>query len=370
MKQHIIFCCLLLLSITLPGCWDQKIIDKMSFVTELGLESTPNHELLFTFVAPHLYRQNGNRDVLYSVRENSVQSGIWKGSLFANGNLEAGLLQHLLVAEELAGQGVHRLLEGFEREPLKPMQTRLIVVEGSPNALLKEIVTSKVQPRADLYLEQVLKRAATQSFLSETSLGEYEVACASPGSDPLLPMVKPVPSGIVVTGTALFAKDKMVGKLDPEQTVLLLAMMNRLRRTKLFLKSVHWVEKGEVSKKGIALAITKARRKLSLKMNDQQLELKLNLRLKVNLLEYRWDRLDDKKEQTKLEQRLADELRTACLRVLRYTQQVGSDPLGCGAKVRVKYNAKWPKLNWRPAYRDARLNVAVSVEIGHYGLIN
>jgi Ger(x)C family germination protein len=371
MKQRILLSLLFLLSLFTAGCWDQKIIEKKSFIRELGLESLTGREIFLTFVAPQINGQAGkhdeSRERAFTTEANLIREGIKRGDLFAGGDIETGEIQHLLFSEELAHRGIHKLLEAFERDPAQPLQASLLIVEGSPSQLLKEMVRNKTF--SSFYLEKILKRA-NQSYISQISTGDFQVAYFTPGIDPILPLIKQVQEEVSLSGTALFAQDRMVGKLDLGQTAFLLAMMNKLEHTEMFFKSPHWTEKGENLKKGIAVFITKARRKLALQIKNKRPELKIALRFKGNLLEYHWDRLDSKKSQTEIEKRLASEIRESCRSMIRYTQQVGSDPIGFGNLIRAKYNSDWKKLNWTEAYRNAEIKIDVRLELEHYGLIN
>jgi spore germination protein len=55
---------------------------------------------------------------------------------------------------------------------------------------------------------------------------------------------------------------------------------------------------------------------------------------------------------------------------LKYLQQVGSDPIGIGEKVRAKYYSYWQGVDWKDIYKDIDINVDVKVDIKQYGAID
>jgi spore germination protein len=263
------------LSTTTVGCWDQKLIKTQTFITELGLEPATDREILYTLIAPRIKTDGAKSEEVLTVQANLFRECLKKGDLFTSGTLETGKIKHLLVAEKSAQQGIQPLLAEFTRNPVQPMQASIMVVENSLHELLTKLVAQKEQLRPAFYLEQVLERGANHSYLLQSSLGNYEIAHYAPGIDPTLPMIKQIANGVTVTGTALFANDQMVGKLNPQQTALLIVMMNRLRQTELSFASFRQNAKKADSKPGIAVLITKAQRKLDLKIDHHQMELQV-----------------------------------------------------------------------------------------------
>lgn len=364
MKPKFVQLLIILLTLIMTGCWDQKIIEKNAFVVTLGLESVSEHELLFTVVTCQFDNRGGLRVKLITSRGNLIREGIRFGNLLLGGGMEHGKIEHVLFSQELAEQGIHPLLETFVRSRLLPLQSSLVVVEGSPN----ELLSKRDNLQSIFYLEQTVNRNDDQSYLFKTTIGDFEIGYFAPGIDPLLPIIKKTEEGIVVAGAALFKNDHMIGKLNPQQTVLLLAMMNRLHPTELFFKP-QGIGKEEDLKKGVAVSISKASSKLGLKIRSHYPpELKISLHFIGRLQEYRWDHMDDKKKQNEMEQKLAKEIKESCLKLIRYTQQIGSDPIGFGDQVRAKYNSYWKLINWLQMYRDAKISVEVKFDLVHYGL--
>lgn len=371
MRPRIILTVFLLLVSTLTGCWDQKIINHKMFIAELGLETAPDSKLLLTMVASRFNSLGVPRDALFTAQARLIREGMMRSNLFATGDIEPEKIRHIFCSEELATQGIHPLLEVFERSPFLPLQSYLIIVEGRPNLLLKKLLAVSNQPSATTYMENLLNRNTNQSYLPTTSLGEFEIAYFAPGLDPVLPLLRQSEEGASVCGTALFASDRMVGKLNPWQTALLLAMMNRFKPTELFLGATPDLKTAASLKRGMAVSMTRAQRKLRLLIRaNQPPTLKIVLHFEGNLLENCWDQYDDRKQQTKLEQRLAVDIKAACQKILRTVQQSGSDPIGFGNLIRANYNAYWKKGMWNKAYRNAKIDVDVQFKLLNYGLIN
>ncbi|HEX2953759.1 MAG TPA: hypothetical protein VHR47_07220, partial [Bacillota bacterium] len=76
MKQKVRLLALLLLPLAITGCWDQKIIEKKAFITELGLEPTHGSELLLTIVAPQLNHQGDRNNELLTTQARLIGEGL------------------------------------------------------------------------------------------------------------------------------------------------------------------------------------------------------------------------------------------------------------------------------------------------------
>ena len=61
------------------------------------------------------------------------------------------------------------------------------------------------------------------------------------------------------------------------------------------------------------------------------------------------------------------EVQRNCLGNPRYTQRLGSDPIGFGDLVRAKYYSAWKTMDWEEVYRDATVNVEVKWRSGSSG---
>lgn len=361
---------LLCFLLTTTGCWDQKPVEEMGLVAQLGIESTADNKLLFTHTVPLHDRAAKDRDELFSVKANLIQESRQLGSFFASGGIEYGKVQQIFFSTELAEKGIQNLLEVFERDPEKPLHPFLVVVEGSPAELLENIVNQPDKPHAFLYLNSLLRNNIGMSYIPGVRITDFDIAYITPGIDPIVPLIKLEPEGIKITGTVLFSEDKMAGRIDLQQTALLLGMMGKLRRTELIFKSAKLSGKEENSKTGVAVSVIKSRRKIKIKMKDNQPVIQISLRLWANLSEYRWDHIDDEEIQTEMERELSRELKKACVKVIEDTQKAGSDPIGIGELIRAKHNSYWKKINWIETYRDLKIKIDVKLDLNQHGMIH
>lgn len=352
----------------LAGCWDQKLIEQTGFELQLGIESGAGQQLLSTSNYPAIDSKLKNQDEVITVEGNLLREIRERRNMTAAKVIDGGKLQQILFSAEIAAKGILDILEILERDPLNPPLSYVVIVDGSPKELLEKAETFKNKPRSALYINQLLVKNINSSYLPDTKLYDFFIRYYAPGLDPITPLIKLETNGIKALGSALFTGDKMVGRIDTQQTVFLLAMMGQLTRTELFFKPIE-PEKSSSLKKGLSLTHIRSHSKIRVKLEDRRPVIDISLIFKGSLVEYHRDELDDPQVQKKIEGQLSTQMKKSCLEIIKYTQAIGSDPIGIGDLVRAKYPAYWQSINWSDAYRDAKVNLKVKLDILQFGAI-
>lgn len=161
----------------------------------------------------------------------------------------------------------------------------------------------------------------------------------------------------------------MVGKLDNQETVMLLGLMGQAKNTDFVFPDAHFPSDNP-SKYGIAILLKKPKRKIEINFDEKSTPIiNITLKYKCALDEYRWNKTDDPKEQQKIEKKLAGHLEALCNNTIKDVQNSGSDPIGIGNLIRAKYNEYWNSIKWEEIYPTAKINVKVQVDIEREGII-
>lgn len=361
---------IIVLTLTLSGCWDQKIYEQIGFILEVGIEeSEKEDEYLVTYTSP----------VFGTVEKEKVEiipttSGILRGARenarkMSARQLEGGKIQQVVFSEEVAKKGIHNILEIFERDPVNPALAWVVISEDSPREIFEKGLEFKDKPRIAIYINQLLEGSAKSSYVPQTKVYDFDINYYIPGLDPITPIIKLTPDDIQIVGTALFDGDRMVGKIDTQSTVLLLAIKGMMRSTEYVTLVPESIEEVKTTKTHIAVNIKDAKRKISVSIKDNKPVVDITLDFKAILDEYKWGNTANKSENKKLEKYLAQAIEKQCTELLQYTQEVGSDPIGIGDIVRAWHNKYWDSVNWSEAYKDITFNVEAKVKIKQYGTI-
>lgn len=358
------FCCMFLFS----GCWDLALVEQTGFALQAGFELSPDQKLLVTGSYPAIDAKEKNKDEIVSAEAHLLRK---VGNLLKTTSAKVigyGKIQQLLFAKDLAEHGMQPIMEIMERDPLHPPVSYVVVVDGSPKELLEKAENFTSKPRSSLYIHQLLLNNINSAYTPETTTYDFFIRYFAPGLDPITPLIKLEADGVRVLGSALFAGDKMVGTLDTQQTAYLQAMMGQAKKTDLFFDPIQ-PEPAEAIKKGLALRNVRSRRKIRVQIENGRPVAEIALAFTGSLVEYRRDALDQPPVQKMIEEQLAGQIKETCLAILRYTQEIGSDPLGIGDLVRAKFPAWWQQVNWAEAYRETLFKLHVQLELLQYGAI-
>jgi spore germination protein len=372
LKRILILILCIVLMVSSAGCWDQKIYENSGFVLQVGFDSNGPDKILMSFLTPVVDPIAKEPSELIYAKENLVRKFREDARKTSDKLIEGAKIQQVLISDSLAKEGINNLLEVIEREPTDPPITYIVVVEG--NVLEMEKAAKQFAdkpPRPAFYINDLIKNNIKFSYIPESRVFQFSTKYFSPGIDPIVPMMKLQADkgrGIEVTGTALFSGDKMVGKIDTIQTPMLLAMMGNMKSTTFISKKIAETN-SENKKSGCAVTFNKAKRKLSVKIINNTPVVDISLAFSGSIGEFQWNHNYDEELQSSLEKKLSSEIKQICEDILKYTQEVGSDPIGIGDIVRANYDSYWQKVKWEDTYKDVIFNVKVNVNILNHGAI-
>ena len=358
--------------ISCVGCWDQKIYENIGFVLQIGFETSDSGKILMSFLTPVVDpTANESSELIYS-NANLVREFREKARKTSDKLTEGGKVQQVVISESLAYKGINNLLEIIEREATDPPVAYVIIAEGSVvkmNEVAKKLTDKPSRP--SFYIHRLIENNIQSSYIPETRVFKFSTEYFSPGIDPIVPIIKlqfDKGRGIEIAGTAIFAGDKMVGKINTEQTSLLLAMMGKMKKT-VFVSKMIVGENSENEKSGCAFTLSKVNTKLSVNIIDNTPVVNISLNFIGSLGELEWNDRYDENTQNSIENIVEREIKEKCESILKYTQEVGSDPIGIGDIVRAKNNAYWENVKWESAYKDVIFNVKVKFKINNHGII-
>lgn len=368
-----LLCIIFLFALTLSGCWDVMPFGEISFVLEIGIESSKDKKIMVTRSSPVFEERIQDKTETFIVDADSLKDSREQTRKMSPNLTVGGKTQHVLFSKELAQKGIAQFLEAFERDPSVPTQAMVVVVDGSPKDLLKAAEALRDKPSPGYYMNRLFENNIKSSHIPSTEIYRFNIDYFTPGIDPIVPMVELAEGdnhAIKVMGSALFSEDKMVGELDTKRTFLLLAMKKEMRQGQ-YGYSVTNPER-EAGDENAVMALMLKQPKVKIKVNIDDYEsnpvVNISLKFKGYIDEYKWNNLSEAKIQDKIEENISEELEIECKRILKYTQDVGSDPLGIGNFVRAKYSSYWEKVKWQETYKNATFKVDVNLDIDQYGV--
>jgi len=368
MKKIIGLILLVIFSIVGAGCWDQKVYERIGFDLQVGIEPSSDGRLLITRAMPVIGKGALSDMDIIKIKGGLLRETRNKARLRSPKSAEGGKVQQILISKSIAEKGVHELLEVFEREFINPVLAYVVIVEGSPYELIDTSHKFVDKPIPPFYINEVLKNGIKGGSVPECRIYNYDINYFTLGIDPMLPIIKISSEGkeIEVTGTALFEGDKMVGKVTTSETALLLLMSKRLKNS----GAIFYTEGDDQNiKKGAAVSYEIRSHELKISIDNNRAVVNIKFSLNCTLDEYKWGSMENEEEKERYEKLFAEELKERCNKVLKYTQEVNSDPLGIGDIVRAKQNKYWKSVDWKKAYKEVQFNIEPSMRIIRSGVI-
>jgi spore germination protein len=360
---------LLICSLSLTGCWDQRVFEQVGFTLSYGIEESPDGKLLITSAYPVIGgAEKGSVDII-TTKSTLTRGGRNNMRLMTPKLIEGGKVQQVLISDSLAEKGIHDLLEIFQRDVTLPAIAFVVIVQGSPGELLKKANEFKSKPRVSFYLYQLLENNVELSNIPNTKVFDFDINFFAPGLDPIVPMVKIENEQIKITGCALFSEDKMSGKLDNKEANLLLGLMKQLNHTDFIFSDPKFADK-DGDKQGVAVTMFKSKRKINIDFDEEGKPIvNIDIKYKCNIDEYEWDDTMDPKVQEDLEKTFGANLTSMSNDIIKKLQVANCDPIGIGDMIRAKYYDYWKSIDWKEMYPKADIKVTTKIDIGNVGII-
>lgn len=369
MKRKFVFILLLIIMTgLLTACWDQRIYEKIGFALVHGMEKGEGDNIKFTDTIPIITGKEKESSQYFVSEGKLIREGTNKTMLKAPFQMEGGKVQQILISKELAFRGIHELIEIVQRDAINNPLANVSIVDGSPNELITLAVEQSDKPIPAKYLNALMRGNVKSGSIPDIRVSSYDIDYFTEGKDPMVPLIKYTPKEIEIEGTALLHNDKMVGQIKPNETQLLLSMMKKAKDISQVFTSIP-KEEGTV-KQGMALAMRLKKRDLKVQIKDNRPIVDIKLEFSANIDEYMWDNLDKDNKLKYIESKASNELENNCKKVLKYTQEVGSDPIGIGHIIKAKYNGYWENVDWNSEYKKVDFHVSGKVRIKGYGTLN
>lgn len=399
----------------LSGCWDRKELESLAFVMALGIDKGKRGNVAVTVqiavpsqLAPSTSAGGGGTSAGGGA---AVDIETFEGRTLADVarsfNTQSGRrlnFMHtkvLVLGKDFAASGIDEAMGFFARHREIRHSMFVMVSKGKASDILE------IRPRQERnpgdYLEGVARLATTTSVAPRVQLHHFFLAYESRGMDPIAPMVVvrkhrengPLAGGgetagragasgritgmqaqggpgpeealqhAILTGTALFRGDKMVGELNARETGGYLFLTGRYRQGIIVLPNP--VEKG----KEVSVVVREQSGHIKPFLQGNKIGFRVPIVVEADILETEGNtNVTTLSRMAKLERLLEAEVRSMALAALekaRYKYKV--DPFGFGEHAREAMpEDKWENFNWLEKYPKAPIRVTAKAFIRRMGM--
>ncbi|MEQ8200209.1 MAG: Ger(x)C family spore germination protein [Syntrophomonadaceae bacterium] len=387
----------LIMVVTQIGCWDKREAEELGVVTGIAIESDGEkgvRVLVQTTNVAALNRSgDGNRGLEFEkayrntvVEGENLYDAIKHLSLMTSSQRFYSHTIVIVVSEDYArNQGLGAIMDYIARDPQWRVDVWLLVGRGDVFALMD--TKGVLRPVPAQRIGAILKQHKLTGTYAPTRLGEFLKVLSSGTSQPytavlesqpnrsktagsgILDGVVPEPeNNLVMNGTAVFKKDKMVGWLDESQSRGLLYIRGKIGQGEIKFPSP------DGSDKVISTEILKAKSKLQPEIINDRVVMNINIEVS--------SALEDKQGRVKVSdpegvQVLEEAQRQAVVESIQSAltaaqEKYQADIFGFGEAVHREYPQRWSmiKQQWPDLFPEVETRICVKSSIRHTNLMS
>lgn len=309
---------------SVSGCWDYRDVNKMSFPAtgaydvHKGSEHLPQDQQMvdLTVIIPNLAQDIKKPFRIEKTTGILIGNARGQKPYSSPGIYSAGVAAVIIFGEDLARGGLNNMVEALFRGAQIPMTENFAVVEGRGENVLRAPI--KDYSNMGEYLKGLLKQSEKRGFIPSTTLHQIGVNEA-PGENPILPLLSINKNKVEISGTAIFKKDKMIGKADLDETRSLIM----LRGIKASGNMPYVIKNnGEIVDKG-SVDVCCGGRKVKVKRTGEQISFLITVYMDGNLVEHEFNKSFIKNQDLRkmIENQIASDVRSDCTRFIEKMQR-------------------------------------------------
>ncbi len=310
----------------LSGCWDYRDINTTAFPQlgaydlheeidgALGAIPPDAQKVDLTVVIPTVSPEIESRFAIHKTSGLLVGNARGQEPYSLPGEYSAGVASSIVFGEDLAATGLNKVSDALSRGALNPHTENYAVAEGRGEDILRTPI--KDYPSMGEYLRLLLRSANQRAFIPATTLHCFEVD-QSPGKNPVMPLLGIRNDRVQFVGSAIFNKDKMVGKADLNETQYLV-MLRGIKST----GNLPFILTGEDQGSNLGSVNVVNQRKVRVERNGDNFTFYVSINLVGYLAEQSSEILFTENEEmhTRIEDQVASDVTAGCNQFIKKMQ--------------------------------------------------
>ncbi|WP_100487251.1 Ger(x)C family spore germination protein [Sporolactobacillus pectinivorans] len=378
----LIMTCILLLT----GCWDKKELNQLAIVMAMGFDKdakTGQINLTLQVIRPSAInrQQSGSQEAPYDIVSASGNT-MFEALKEANKKLDRKFffshLKIIIVGERAARSGLSDLLDFVTRTYEMRTNTWLLVTRDDVGHLLE--IKHGIESIQATYMEELIRTQMPYMTVTSTDTTHFIKKITVNGIGPVTGVFSiqnergisatddqpELRQGIILSGTAVFKKDKLSGYLNTNETRGLNYLTDTSKSDYLHVPSV-----GDKQKK-IEIEVKKVKSKIDPVKVNKKTVFNIEVYAVGNIVEddNATDILDQK-QLSFVNREIEGSIQNTIQSILDKTQkQLKTDVIGFGRAFEIKYPAEWKKIRkkWAVSFPDAAYRISVKTRINQTGM--
>jgi spore germination protein KC len=367
---------LMLCSLMLTGCWDQKELNQVAVVIGAGVDKAGAHNYRVTAQVikpspPNKGSSGGSQLPTWSVSANgkTVLDAIKRLNQISPRALYWPHVQTIVFGDQMAREGIKSIITWFERDRDSRSGTYVVVTKGKAEDLLnKKIELGNVPAKA---MADFLDTAALRQIAArKLKLRNLISILSTPGIDPSLDVLDPkMIRGKVetyqLTGLAVFKADQLKGYIDLPYTAGTAIAFNK------FKDGIVTVPLSDKENEYLSYQVTDFKNEIKPTVNGDKVNVQMKIIMEGNLND-QTAKADVSYPEVRKQiiSQVQKKVEDFILKTFHKAADMGSDIYGIGQKVRRHYPKFWNenKDQWDQKLKEITFTIEVDAHIRRSGL--
>lgn len=372
----IMICVFLILSIT--GCWNSRELDKFAIVMGVGFDKPKESgkvQLTAQIVKPGELKApkkegGGGDNAYWNIKStgDTVFSAVRGFTHESSRKLYWPHNQVLIFSRNIAEEGVQKYIDFFVRDHETRRTVWVLVAKDKAGEILE--VKPELEKIPALSIANLCEAQLATSQSSTVKLQEFITRLMSKITAPVAPFIEVSGEGkekkVLVSGTAVFKKDKLAGQLDKTETRGLLWVIGEVK------SGIIDVDCPDGDGK-VALEIIRASSKITPEIKDGRVHIKVEIKEEGNLgCQSCPEDLTLPPKVASLEKEKQAAIRSEVMAALKKARKFNTDIFGFGDAVHQKYRKEWKDLEsrWDEVFPNIEVEVIVDARLRRPGTIS
>lgn len=352
---------ILLLTVVLAGCWDERLYKNQSVVSLVGVEGQ-----IGDYKAYYAYPKTTGDQTQTTLIEGT---GISPRDVRSDANmkveqtLDLSELSTLLISDVTAKERLYDVLDIYFRDPKNPISIKVALTEGDVKPFIS--MMQQLADSAGVYYQRFIEGTEEITVFPKQDLQEICALLFDDAIDVALPYIKLDEEGKmpVVGGVALFSGQKFTGKIiTPKQSLVMHLLMNKVNKH----ARVNYMWKNDGGDFPISAEVMNVKKKWS--VNEALKKVTMTYDIEVEIDEFAHDHLAGKEVFESVQSFIQEKLQAEFEEVLHIFQEQKSDVLGVGRYIR-SYHTSIYQDNWHEQFVKLKLEPKVKVSIVRTGIL-
>lgn len=385
-KTFLIFIINILTILPLTGCWDRRELNEIGIVMAVAVDKDEDGKFIVTSqIIKPISSQKGvsvstNNVVMVTSKGDTLLNAVRNNAKKLDRTSFFAHVKIIVVSEKAARDGIYEIIDLVSRAPQFRSNIWLLVAKDKKASEMLQI-KSGIESIQASYLVGIIKGKKINAEIPSARLLDIIKKIQGEGINPVTGAVKiieeespqvdekssAVKKSIILSETAVFKKDKLVGYLNEAETRSFNIISENIKTSAIRISS----DKDE--SKFTAILINKIKSDIKPYVTNGVISFHINIKATGDILEVQ-DKTDvvDQEEISKLNDKFRRTLEKDINKCIYKTQnELKTDILGFGSTLNSKYPREWKKVKeqWDTIFVDIPYTINIETTIKDTGLI-